>query len=197
MAVERVIETIWPDVELEAGRNRLRTNLSRLRDAAGDVLVRDGDQLALARRGPPRPQCLRSEAAARTRSRGGDPAVASSVARGAITRYRGRALARRPLRGLGDAPRSARAGRCSTCSTLCAEEAERRGDLDEVRRLVERTIEAAPHDDARYLRAATTLLEQGRRGEALSIVHRARGAFAEIGLDAPEALLALERSILA
>jgi DNA-binding SARP family transcriptional activator len=80
---------------------------------------------------------------------------------------------------------------------LCAGEAARRGDLDAVRRMVERTIEFAPYDDLRYLRAATTLLEQGRRGEALSVVHRARSAFAEIGLEPPTPLLELERSIVA
>lgn len=197
VAVERVIETVWPDVEVEAGRNRLRTNLSRLRDAAGDVLVRDGDQLALAAEVRLDLRAFESEAARAMALRGGDPAVASSVARGAIARYRGDLLPDDPYEDWATAPRERARRTLLDLLDLCAEEAERRGDLDEVRRLVERTIEAAPHDDTRYLRAATTLLEQGRRGEALSIVHRARGAFAEIGLDAPEALLALERSILA
>jgi len=77
------------------------------------------------------------------------------------------------------------------------EQLDSRGDLDGVRRMVERTIEFAPYDDLRYLHAATTLLEQGRRGEALSVVHRARSAFAEIGLEPPRPLLELERSIVA
>ena len=34
---------------------------------------------------------------------------------------------------------------------LCATEAARRGDLDALRRTVERTIEFAPYDDVRYL----------------------------------------------
>jgi hypothetical protein len=50
---------------------------------------------------------------------------------------------------------------------------------------------------SRYLHAATTLLEQGRRGEALSVVNRARSAFADIGLEPPMPLLELERSIVA
>jgi DNA-binding SARP family transcriptional activator len=61
--------------------------------------------------------------------------------------------------------------------------------------LVERTIELAPYDDYRYLRAASTLLHQGRRGEALSVVKRARTALADLGLPPPAALLELERSI--
>ena len=62
---------------------------------------------------------------------------------------------------------------------------------------MERTIEFAPYDDVRYLRAASTLLEQGRRGEALAVVHRARSAFAQLGLGPPTSLLELERSIVA
>ena len=47
-----------------------------------------------------------------------------------------------------------------------------------------------------HLHAAATLFDQGRRGEALSVVARPRPAFAEIGLDAPAPLLALERTIV-
>jgi DNA-binding SARP family transcriptional activator len=80
---------------------------------------------------------------------------------------------------------------------LCATEAASRGDLDGLRRIVEQTIEFDPYDDVRYLHAASTLLQQGRRGEALSVVHRARSAFAEIGLAPPRALLDLESYIVA
>jgi DNA-binding SARP family transcriptional activator len=80
---------------------------------------------------------------------------------------------------------------------ICATEATRRGDLDTLRRVVERTIEFAPYDDFRYMRAASALLEQGRRGEALTVVRRARSALAELGLEPTRPLLDLERSIVA
>ena len=80
---------------------------------------------------------------------------------------------------------------------LCAKDATQRDDLDGLRRIVERTIELDPYDDARYLRVASALLAQGRRGEALSVVNRARSAFAELGLEPPARLLNLERSIVA
>ena len=63
--------------------------------------------------------------------------------------------------------------------------------------MVERTIEFALYEDLRYLHAATALLEQGQQGEALSVLHRARSAFAETGLEPPTPLLELERSIVA
>ena len=80
---------------------------------------------------------------------------------------------------------------------LCADEATDRGDLDGLRRIVERTIELAPYDDFRYLRAASTFVEQGRRGEAQAVVLRARSAFAELGLNPPRPLLDFEQAIVA
>jgi DNA-binding SARP family transcriptional activator len=78
---------------------------------------------------------------------------------------------------------------------LCASAAAKSGDLDEARRVVERTIELAPYDDERYLKAASLLLEQGRRGAALAVVRRAQAALADLGLAPPGSLANMERSI--
>jgi DNA-binding SARP family transcriptional activator len=80
---------------------------------------------------------------------------------------------------------------------LCAASAAERSDLDELRRVVERTIELAPYDDERYLKAASVLLEQGRKGAALTVVRRARAVLAELGLEPSLQLLRLERSLAA
>lgn len=63
--------------------------------------------------------------------------------------------------------------------------------------MVQRTIELAPYEDDRYLRVAIILHEQGRKGAALSVLRRARAALAQIGIDPPEQLAVLERSIAA
>jgi DNA-binding SARP family transcriptional activator len=126
-----------------------------------------------------------------------DLALAAAIARGAIVRYRGELLPEDRYEDWAEKPRQRARRAMLDLLDLCASEAARRGDLDGVRRMVERTIEFAPYDDLRYLHAATNLLEQGRRGEALSVVHRARSAFAEIGLEPPRPLLELERSIVA
>ncbi|MGH3399326.1 MAG: hypothetical protein ACRDPO_32030, partial [Streptosporangiaceae bacterium] len=44
---EALMEVLWPGTGLEAGRNRLRNLLSRLRATAGRVLVRDGPVISL------------------------------------------------------------------------------------------------------------------------------------------------------
>ncbi len=194
---EQAIETLWPEVGRDAGRNRLRTVLNRLRALAGTVLVREGDMLVLD--GTVRVdvhdffvEARRAEALAAT-----DLALATAIARGAISRYRGDLLPEDRYDDWAEKQRQRAQLALLDLLDLCATEAARRGDLDGLRRIVERTIEFAPYDDLRYLRAASTLLQQGRRGEALSVVHRARSAFAEIGLDPPRPLLDLERSIVA
>jgi DNA-binding SARP family transcriptional activator len=194
---EQAIETIWPEVGREAGRNRLRTVLSRLRAAAGNVLLRDGDMLVLddAVRVDVNDflaEARRAQALAPT-----DLALATAIARGAMSRYRGDLLPEDRYEDWAERPRQRARLVLLDLLDLCATEAARRGDLDGLRRTVERTIEFAPYDDLRYLRAAVALLQQGRRGEALSVVHRARSAFAEIGLEPPRPLLDLERSIVA
>jgi DNA-binding SARP family transcriptional activator len=44
---DQAIETLWPEVAPDVGRNRLRTVLDRLRADAGDVVRREGDALTL------------------------------------------------------------------------------------------------------------------------------------------------------
>ncbi|MGH9084320.1 MAG: hypothetical protein ACRDYW_02610, partial [Acidimicrobiales bacterium] len=46
--VEQLTEVLWPGTEPEVGRRRLRNVLSRVRQAAGPILVRQGDRVELA-----------------------------------------------------------------------------------------------------------------------------------------------------
>ena len=194
---EQAIETLWPEVARSAGRNRLRTVLNRLRATAGTILYRDGEILALDSELQVDVQEFFSEAHRAQALASNDLALATAVARGAMARYRGDLLPDDRYDDWAEKPRQQAKLVMLELLDLCATEAARRGDLDALRRAVERTIEFAPYDDVRYLRAASTLLEQGRRGEALAVVHRARSAFAQLGLGPPSSLLELERSIVA
>ncbi len=80
---------------------------------------------------------------------------------------------------------------------LCTDAALDRGDLDEARRLVERTVEIAPDEHERYLRAAAILREQGRTGAALSMLARARLALDKLGLSPSPQLVTMERTLAA
>jgi len=194
---EQAIEAFWPEVGRSAGRHRLRTVLNRLRATAGTVVARSGDMLVLDATLRVDVHEFLAEAGRAQALAATDLALATAVARGAMARYRGELLPEDRNEDWVDRPRQRARAVMLDLLDLCATEAASRGDLDGLRRIVEQTIEFDPYDDVRYLHAASTLLQQGRRGEALSVVHRARSAFAEIGLAPPRALLDLESYIVA
>jgi ATP/maltotriose-dependent transcriptional regulator MalT/DNA-binding SARP family transcriptional activator len=195
--VEVAIEALWPDTPREAGRNRLRTVLNRQRSEAGEVIVREGDSLLLAPEVRVDLALFKAEARRALAFGLAEPALAVAVARGAIARYRGEVLPDDPYEDWAGNPRDQARRLMLQLLDLCADAAAARGDLDETRRVIELTIDLAPYDDARYLKAATALLEQGRRGAALTVVRRARAALAELGLKPPPTLISLEETIVA
>jgi DNA-binding SARP family transcriptional activator/tetratricopeptide (TPR) repeat protein len=190
---EVVIDSLWPDADLEAGRNRLRTTLSRLRSEAGDVVVRDGETLSLASDLRVDLHQFERDAHRALALGNAEPSLAVAVAASAITRYRGDLLPGDPYEAWLERPRERARRIALELLDFCTDVATERGDLDEVRRLVELAIDHAPHDEHRYLRAASALLEQGRRGAALAVLARARSALAELGLLPPLDLVRIER----
>ena len=101
LSADAVIEALWPETEPEPGANRLRTVLNRLRDAAGDILVREDRQLRLSPDVQTDLQAFtgnarRAMALAATQSR-----EAVSAARAALARYRGDLLPEDHVRALG------------------------------------------------------------------------------------------------
>ena len=192
LQVETAISQIWPDSDLDSGRNRLRTVLSRLRSAVGDVVARQGELLQLRPDVTVDVDLLHEEARRAQALAPSDPGLAASIARGAMARYRGELLADDPFEEWAERPRERARREMLDLISLCANEAAARGDLDAVRRLIERAIEIDPYDDTLYVNAATVLLEQGRRGEALSVLRRAEAALGELGLPTPAGLVDLE-----
>ena len=175
--IEQAIETIWPEAGRVEGRGRLRTVLYRLRSSAGNVLGRSGELLLLDESLRVDVHEFLAEAHRAQALAGSEPAIAVSTARGAIARYRGDLLPEDRHEDWAEAPRQRARQVMVELLDLCAKDAADGGDLDGLRRNVERTIEFNPYDDARYVQVATTLLQQGRRGDALSVVNRARSAF--------------------
>jgi len=194
--VERAIETLWPDTDPDAGRNRLRTVLGRLREDAPNVIHRDGELLRIGLEVHVDLERFREEARQALAASSGDPDAALALARSAIARYRGDLLPHDLYEEWADAPRQHARRTMLELLDLCAAAAARRGDLDEARRMVERTIELAPHEDDRYLRVATILREQGRNGAALSVLRRARSTLDAIGVPLPPHLQEFEDSLV-
>lgn len=183
--VEQAIEALWPDADPEAGRNRLRTVLGRLRQNAHEAVLREGDLLVLGHDVRVDIAEFHREGRQALALRAGDPATSAAIARSAISRYVGDALPDDPYEEWANRPREAARRLMLDLLDLCATDAANRGNLDEARRMVEQSLELAPMEEDRYLRIARILLDQGRRGAALSVLRRARAVLAPLGIDVP------------
>ncbi|HUB76890.1 MAG TPA: BTAD domain-containing putative transcriptional regulator, partial [Solirubrobacteraceae bacterium] len=192
---ELAIEALWPGVAPDTGRNRLRTVLGRLRGAAPGIVERRGELLVLDARVRVDLAQFELEARQAFARRGGETTAAVAAARCAVARYGGPLLPHDLYDDWADEPRERARRTMLDLLDLCAAAAADRGDLDEARRMVERTVELAPDEDERYLRTAATLLEQGRKGAALSVIARARLALERLGVEPPPELLDFERAI--
>jgi DNA-binding SARP family transcriptional activator len=185
LAAEEAIETLWPEADPAAGRNRLRTVLVRLKEAAPEAVRREGELLTLGTGIRVDLAQFHAEARQALALRSGKPGAAVAVARSAIARYHGDLLPDDRYETWADEPREAARREMLNLLDLCATAAAERSDLDEARRMIERSLEIAPFEEDRYLRVARILRDQGRTGAALSVLRRARAVLAPLGIDVP------------
>jgi DNA-binding SARP family transcriptional activator len=192
VSAEAAMEALWPEADPSASANRLRTVLNRLREAAGDVVVRDGGRLRLGPEVHTDVQAFSDDARRATLLAAGGSREAVSSARAALARYRGDLLPDDPYEAWAELPRQRLRSHALGLLDLCADWAARAEDLDEAVRCLERAIELAPDEEERYLSAARRLLTQGRRGAARAMVARARSVVESLGVAPPGSLIALE-----
>ncbi|HTW99770.1 MAG TPA: BTAD domain-containing putative transcriptional regulator [Acidimicrobiales bacterium] len=185
---EALIEVLWPGVDLATGRNRLKNLLSRLRTAVGDVLVRDGELVALARGATVDSELFEREAteALAAPPRGTDRAAGLALA--ALGRYRGELLPDDRYEPWAAQPRERLRLRQLELLDLLAAHAEERGEVDGAIRLLQRAIDTEPYDERRALRLAGLFASQGRVGSARGALRRARAALESLGLEPSSAL---------
>jgi DNA-binding SARP family transcriptional activator len=175
------IESLWPEVEEASGRKRLRNVLNRLRDAVGDLVVRDGDALKL--RDGTEADAVVFERGASAALAEPDAAFAPDRARAALAVYLGEALPDDRYEDWAAEPRERLRARSLDLLDLLVRHAEREGEIDEALRLLERAIETDRLDESRYLHAARLLLRQGRRGRALDVLRASATALRELDLE--------------
>ncbi len=193
---EALIELLWPEAELLAGRNRLRNLLSRLRVAAGELLQRDGEMITLAPGCEIDAQLFENQArTALSAEFAGNAQQAVLHARSALERYRGELLPDDRYEDWTAASRERLQISYVKILDLLAADAEHRGEVDEAARLVGRAIDVEPYDEQRYLQLARLLASQGRAGSALAVLGRAKAALDELGLAVSPAVEDLDRRL--
>ena len=192
LTADAAMEALWPEADPDASANRLRTVLNRLKDAAGDVVLRDDRQLRLGPDVHTDVQAFTDDARRATLLAASGSREAVSAARAALARYGGDLLPTDPYESWAELPRQRLRGQALALLDLCADWAARAEDLDEAVRCLERAIDLAPEEEERYLIAARHLLTQGRRGAARRMVARARSVVEDLGVRPPVALIQLE-----
>ncbi len=189
-------DILWPDSDVAAGRNRMRNVLSRLRSSAGDLLVRDGDGIALS--DGTTCDVLEFEVHARKARDAlseGDVGAAASWGRAALAHCTGDLLPEDRYETWAEEPRQRFNAARLELIDIIAGEAEERADIDEAIRQVERAIEIQRYDEIRYVRLATLLASQGRVGSAKETLVRARAVLDELDLDPSSSLEQLDATL--
>jgi DNA-binding SARP family transcriptional activator/ATP/maltotriose-dependent transcriptional regulator MalT len=195
LTTDAAMESLWPEADPDLSANRLRTVLNRLRESAGDVVMREERHLCLGPDTQTDMMAFEQNARRALTLAAQRPGEAVSSARAALARYRGDLLPDDPYEPWAVMPRERLRRHALSLLDLCADSAASAGDLDEAVRCLERAIEIAPYEEERYLTAARHLVTQGRRGAARAVVQRARVILDDLGLAPPSPMLALEQQV--
>jgi DNA-binding SARP family transcriptional activator len=179
MTVDSVIDALWPDVDIDTGRARLRNTMNRLRGKAGACIERRGDSLHLA-------EAVRSDVDAFERAAAealaGDSSTRIGLARQAISLYAGELLPGDAFEDWAAAPRERMLRRFVGLIDLVADAAEQDGNYDEAARLLDLGVTADPLDERRYVRLGQVLLAQGRVATARQVAELAVAVLGDLGL---------------
>jgi DNA-binding SARP family transcriptional activator len=184
--VEQLLDILWPDVDADTGRTRLRNVLARVRATAGPLLERLGDTVSFT---PGTEIDAREfDADVERALRASDRAEAARWSEAAVSRYRGELLPFDRYAEWTIVPRERLRQRYLTALDIVINAAVDGGDIDKAIAHLERAIEADPHDESRYVAAARLHLRVGRRARAADLLTRAQAVAAELGVPVPASI---------
>lgn len=194
---DELVEWLWPAAPPGAGRERLRTALSRLRRQIGpDLVLRDGADVVLGDRVAVDATRFRDASAAALRDAlGASRADAVQLLEAAVALYPGELLPHDQAAEWAPAARALLTQRHLDLLDRLAELAGGSGHLQDALRWLELGIDADPYDEQRYLTAAELLAANGRRGRALTMLQRAAAAAATLDAEPSDEIKNLEREL--
>jgi DNA-binding SARP family transcriptional activator len=188
VTMDEAIDTLWPDVDFDTGRARLRNVLNRLRSSSGDVVERHDGTIALAPGVSVDAPRFEEEATAALAAR---PEERVGLARRALARATGELLPGDRYADWTMVPRERIRRRHLALIDLVADDAIKRGDLDEAERLLDAAISTDPLEEERYVRLARALLAQGRVRRARRVAEQAVAVAEDLGGEPGDDLAAL------
>jgi len=194
LPVDEVIERLWPEVDPDVGRVRLRNVLTRVRQALGTCIERQGEVLTFADGVTVDAANFHAEADAALAAASHDEVLAAKQAESALRIYGGPLLPDALYEPWASTPRDRLQRRYLQLLDLLAVRAGHEERWDDAARFLELAIEADPDEHDRYVAAAETRLRQGRRSSAAHLCRRAREQAAELGVPLPAGLASVERA---
>jgi DNA-binding SARP family transcriptional activator len=181
---EQAIEALWPDISAGDGRKRLRNVLNRVRESAGELIVREGEETLSFGKGVEIDAMVFEQDARRARDELNDDHEAMSTARSVVDKYD--ELLPDDLYELWlTQPRERIKERCLGLLELLATAARASGDFKVECAALERAMEIDPDDISRYLVSAESLYAQGKTLQAYAMLARAKRAARAAGLPEP------------
>lgn len=169
LPVDAVLETFFPDVAPAVGRTRLRQILKRLRASAGEIVVRDDENLRLLPSWVDLREFLTS--AARVRAARGARAV--QLAYGALALRDGPLLPNDPYADWAEEAREQVRYRALELLDLVAADAAARGSHQEALTAMEAAFAEDPEGDQRQVAIGEQLAALGRHRTAAYVVRNA------------------------
>lgn len=190
ISIDDAAERLWPEAAPGAGRQRLRNVLMRVRSAVGDIVLRDRDDVILAKDVTiDVEQFVRESTVARAAV---GPAQVEH-ARSALVYYIGDLLPSITYADWTDIPRDRLRARALSLHEILAADAEQRGDLETAVHTLTRMHELDPLSETHPLRAARLLTAAGQPGRARAWWARTDQICAELGLPLPDRADAVRR----
>ena len=196
--VEQAVESLWPEVAPALGKRRLRNVLSKLSQAAGPLVVREGGTLRL---GPgvaadvQRFQSAARQAIGALAGGGGGTGIAKALA--AHDLYSGEVLPEDRYEDFAIVARERLNWLHLRLLDATAAAAADASDDATAEHCLRAALDIDPTDEGRYVALARHLIGSGRQSAASQVLSRARGLLARLGFPVSPALIQLEQVLRA
>ncbi len=182
--LDELVEALWPEIDPEVGRRRLRNVLARVRSAAAELLVRRDEAVQLAE-GTDVDATRFAALAAQALAAHDEDDTARQAGEAAVAAYGGELLPADRYAEWAIAPRERLQRRYVQVLDLLADLAGCRGDHAVAAGWLERAAEVDPCDDRRLADTAAAWERAGRPAHAAVMRQRAAAVARELGLPTP------------
>jgi DNA-binding SARP family transcriptional activator len=192
--VDELVEMLWPEAEPGVGSRRLRNVLWRIRGACGDLLLREGNLICLAKDASTDIDRFES-VATRALSCEGGPEEVARLAAEAVSIYRGELLPGDRYADWAAAYREALLRRHASMLELLVTSSLSEDRFDHALGFLERLIETDPFEEHYYLQVAEIHVEAGQFHRARNALERASRMLVDLGVPPSPTLLRAKQSL--